>query len=332
LRHTLVEIRKYLELLVDPSSGKTLEETHAIKHIGYDEEKDTIVLLIELSTKALEFTAVLNRQIAKIVKLDLGYKGVLINYEQARIEGLAKQLRILGIASGKGGVGKSTITANLAYALKASGKNVGIIDADIYGSNMPKIFDVEGEELIGSDDGQLYPLIKDGIELVSAAFLMGDQKVLMWRGPMLGKILDVFFKKTMWSSTLDYLLIDLPPGTGDVMMDIKNLVPDAKILIITTPHISAASIAIKAGFAAKELKQDIIGVVENMSYYQLDGLKHYLFGQGGGETVAKTLGIKLIASIPIGQPISGHHSIFTSTEPIGIIYLHLAKAIMDAWI
>lgn len=331
LRHTNAEIQNYLESLVDPSNGKTLKETDAIKHIGYDAEKDTIVLLIELSTKSLEFTAVLNRQIAKIVKLDLGYKGVVIEYEQARIKNFTKQLRILGVASGKGGVGKSTITANLAIALKASGKKVGIIDADIYGSNMPKIFDLEQEELMGSEDGQLYPIVKDGIELVSAAFLMGDNKVLMWRGPMLGKILEVFFKKTLWSTDLDYLLIDLPPGTGDVMMDVKNLVPDAKILIITTPHISASSIAIKAGFAAKELKQDVIGVIENMSYYEFDGITHYLFGKGGGEAVANTLAIKLIGSIPIGQPISGHHSLFASTEPIGILYLHIAKEIMDAW-
>jgi ATP-binding protein involved in chromosome partitioning len=132
----------------------------------------------------------------------------------------------------------------------------------------------------------------------------------------------------LWSRDLDYLLIDLPPGTGDVMMDVKNLVPDAKILIVTTPHISASSIAIKAGFAAKELKQDLIGVIENMSFYEIDGIRHELFGKGGGAEVAKTLNIELIGSIPIGQPVSGHHSIFSPTEPIGLVYLHLARKIM----
>jgi ATP-binding protein involved in chromosome partitioning len=147
---------------------------------------------------------------------------------------------------------------------------------------------------------------------------------------MLGKILKVFFESTLWSPDLDYLLIDLPPGTGDVMMDVKNLVPDAKILIVTTPHVSASSIAIKAGFAANELHQTLIGVIENMSYYEVNGVRHDLFGKGGGAEVAKTLGIDFIGSIPIGQPISGHHSLFTPVEPIGIVYLHLAKKIMKA--
>jgi len=328
---TLEQIRAKIENLIDSSRGKTLKETNAIRHIGIDEEKNAVVLLIEIGVKSPEYTALLTRMIAKIVKIDLGFAGVRIEYEQARIPGLAKPVKILGIASGKGGVGKSTVTANLAYAFRESGKKVGIIDADVYGSNMPKIFDVENHELLGTEDGNLYPCVKDGIELVSAAFLMGDQKVLMWRGPMLGKILNVFFKNTLWSSDLDYLLIDLPPGTGDVMMDVKNLVPDAKIVIVTTPHVSASSIAIKAGFAAKELKQEVIGVIENMSYYEIDGVQHAVFGKGGGEEVAKTLGIPLLGAIPLGQPASGHHSIFASTEPIGIVYLLLARKIDQAF-
>jgi len=328
MAYTLAEIRSRIETLTDPSRGTTLKETNAIKHIGIDEEKNAVVLLVEIGVKSPEFTAVLTRQIAKIVKLDFGFAGVVIEFEQMRIPGLGKQLKILGIASGKGGVGKSTVTANLAIALRESGKKVGIIDADVYGSNIPKIFDVEDQELLGSEDGNLYPILKDGIELVSAAFLMGDAKVLMWRGPMLGKILTVFFKNTLWSRDLDYLLIDLPPGTGDVMMDVKNLVPDAKIVIVTTPHVSASSIAIKAGFAAKELKQEVIGVIENMSYFEVDGKRHELFGKGGGETVAKALETVLLGAIPLGQPASGHHSLFAPTEPIGIVYLFLARKLM----
>ena len=328
MAYTLEEIRSRIETVVDPSRGTTLKDTNAIKHLGIDSEKNAVVLLLEIGVKSPEYTAVMTRLIAKIIKMDLGFAGVVIEYEQMRIPGLGKQLKILGIASGKGGVGKSTVTANLAMALKEIGKKVGIIDADVYGSNIPKIFDVEDQELQGTEDGNLYPIVKNGIELVSAAFLMSDNKVLMWRGPMLGKILNVFFKNTLWSKDLDYLLIDLPPGTGDVMMDVKNLVPDAKMVIVTTPHISAASIAIKAGFAAKELKQDVLGVIENMAFFEVDGVRHDVFGKGGGETVAKALEKDLLGSIPLGQPVSGHHSLFAPSEPIGIVYLFLARKLI----
>lgn len=327
--HTLDEIRAKIETLIDPSRGKTLKETGAIKHIGIDEEKNAVVLLLEIGVKSGEYTALLTRLVAKIVKLELGYSGVRIEYEQARIPGLGKTMKILGIASGKGGVGKSTVTANLAVSLRESGKKVGVIDADVYGSNLPKIFQVESHEIMGTEDGNLYPCEINGIELISSAFLMGDSKVLMWRGPMLGKILDVFFRRTMWSSDLDYLLIDLPPGTGDVMMDVKNLVPDAKIVIVTTPHPSASAIAIKAGFAAKELHQDVLGVIENMSFYEIAGERHEIFGKGGGEEVAKALGTEVLARIPIGQPESGDPSLFDPKEPIGILYLLLARKIVQ---
>lgn len=327
--HTLDEIRARIETLTDPSRGKTLKETGSIKHLGIDEEKNAVVLLVEIGVKSPEYTALLTRLIAKIVKLELGYSGVRVEYEQARIPGLAKTMKILGIASGKGGVGKSTVTANLAIALRESGKKVGVIDADVYGSNLPKIFGVENHEILGTEDGNLYPCETEGIELVSSAFLMGDSKVLMWRGPMLGKILDVFFRHTLWSSDLDYLLIDLPPGTGDVMMDVKNLVPDAKILIVTTPHPSASAIAIKAGFAARELHQDVIGVIENMSYYEIAGERHQIFGKGGGDEVAKALETEVLARIPIGQPVSGDPSRFDPKEPIGLLYLLLARRVVQ---
>lgn len=321
------EIRSRIEQVLDPSRNKTLKDLNAIKHIGIDEEKNVVKLIIEVGLKAPDITTPITRNIAKIIKYDMAFSGVVVEYEEVRVP-KNNPLKVLGIASGKGGVGKSTITANLAYALKEMGKKVGIIDADIYGSNMPKIFDVEKEELLGTEDGKLYPYVKDGIELVSAQFLMGENKVLMWRGPMLGKILKVFFESTLWSPDLEYLLIDLPPGTGDVAMDVKNFVPDAKVLIVTTPHISASSIAIKAGFAAKELSQEVIGVIENMSFFEVDGVRHELFGHGGGAEVAKALGVELIGSIPIGQPVSGHHSIFSPSEKIGIVYLHLARKIM----
>ncbi len=323
------ELREKIELVVDPSRNKTLLEANAIKHLGIDSETMTVVMIIEVGVKNNEFTSKITRAIAKIVKLEYGLNGLSIEYEQARVEAIKKAVKVIAIASGKGGVGKSTVTANLAYALTALGKKVGIVDADIYGANMPKILDLTVVELDGDESGKIYPIKKDGIEVVSTAFLMDEDKALMWRGPMLGKLLKVFFEDTIWDPELDYLLIDLPPGTGDVMMDVKTYVPDVKLLLVTTPHPSASHIAIKAGFGARELKEEVFGVIENMSYYEIDGLKHFIFGEGGGKAVAEKLGVPFIGQIPIARPKSGHHSIYQSTEYVGILYLSLARNVIQ---
>ncbi|MBN2504746.1 MAG: P-loop NTPase [Bacilli bacterium] len=329
---TIEELKEKIGSVIDPSRNHTLHDLNAIKHAGIDGDEKGVVLLIEVGKKNTDTTQVITRAIAKIVKLDLGFKSLVIDYEQARPKALTKTVKLIGVVSGKGGVGKSTVTANLAYALTSMGKKVGVIDADIYGANMPKIFECEVHELNGTPDQKLYPVEIDGIQMVSTEFLVEPDRALMWRGPMLGKVLKIFFEDTIWSQELDYLLIDLPPGTGDVMMDVKNMVPDAKMLVVTTPHPNASHIAIKAGFAAKSLNQDILGVLENMSYYEIDGVKHYIFGQGGGEIVADKLTVPFLGQIPIGQPSSGKHSIFAETERIGIIYLALAKRIMEEYL
>lgn len=328
----LESIQKQIELIMDPTRNKSLQELGAIKHIGYDAEADGIVLLLEVGKKTSEITSQMTRQIAKIVKIEHGYKSLVVDYEQARPQALSKTVKIIAIASGKGGVGKSTVTANLAYAMTSLGKKVGVIDADIYGANMPKIFECDQKELVGTADGKVYPMLIDGIEMVSTEFMVEENRALMWRGPMLGKVLKIFFEDTMWSRELDYLLIDLPPGTGDVMMDIKNFVPDAKLVLVTTPHPNASHIAIKAGFAAKSLQQDLIGVIENMAYFEADGKVYPIFGEGGGKLVADMLVVPFLGKIPIGQPSNNHHSIFPETDKIGIVYLALAKNIMDAYI
>ncbi len=321
------EILEKIKLVEDASRNSTLGSSDAIKHFGIDEENSTVMLLIEVGTKINEVTSVITRNIAKIVKLEYGYKSLVIDYEQARPKNLAKKAKIIAIASGKGGVGKSSVTANLAYALKTLGKKVGIIDADVYGANMPKILGIEVLELNGTEDGKVYPYNVDGIEMVSTEFFVEKDKALIWRGPMLGKVLKIFFEDTLWSQELDFLLIDLPPGTGDVMLDVNNIVPDAKIILVTTPHPSASHIAIKAGFAAKDLKQEIIGVVENMSFYEIGEERHTIFGEGGGKVVADKLLVPLLTQIPIGQP-KNNPSIFADTEYIGIMYLNLARKIM----
>ena len=206
----LEQIRQNIENIIDPSRNRSLKDLGAIKHIGIDEEKDNAVLLIEVGKKITEITSQITRQIAKIIKLDMGFKGLTLDYEQMRPKALTKSVKIIGIVSGKGGVGKSTITANLAYAMTSLGKKVGVIDADIYGANMPKIFECEDLELAGTPNEKIYPMVIDGIEMVSTEFLVEKDRALMWRGPLLNKVLKIFFEDTLWSKELDYLLIDLP--------------------------------------------------------------------------------------------------------------------------
>jgi len=325
MNDTLQEIRKKLEAVVDPSRAKTLGETEAIKHLGIDAEQSSVLMIVEVGVKNNEFTAQITRQIAKIVKLEHGFKGLTVEYQQKRPDAIVKTVKVLLVASGKGGVGKSTVSANLAYAFTSLGKKVALVDADIYGANLPKILDIDAVELDGDDQGKIFPIEKDGIEVVSTAFLMDSDKALMWRGPMLGKLLKVFFEDTRWSKDIDVMIVDLPPGTGDVMMDVGSFIRDAKIVLVTTPHPSASHIAIKAGFGALELKQDIIGVIENMSYYEIDGKRHAIFGEGGGKAVAEKLAVPLIGQLPIMRPESGHHSIYKSTEYVGMLYLNLAR-------
>lgn len=325
MNDNLQEIRRKLEAVVDPSRAKTLGETEAIKHLGIDAEQSAVLMIVEVGVKNNEFTAQITRQIAKIVKLEYGFKGLTIEYQQKRPDAIEKTVKVLLVASGKGGVGKSTVSANLAYAFTSLGKKVALVDADIYGANLPKILDIDAVELDGDDQGKIFPIEKDGIEVVSTAFLMDSDKALMWRGPMLGKLLKVFFEDTRWSKDIDVMIVDLPPGTGDVMMDVGGFIRDVKIVLVTTPHPSASHIAIKAGFGALELKQDIIGVIENMSYYEIDGKRHAIFGEGGGKAVAEKLAVPLIGQLPIMRPESGHHSIYKPTEYVGMLYLNLAR-------
>ncbi len=319
------EIKSKLLNVVDPGSNQTLGEVDAIKHVGVD-ENNAVILIIDVADKATEFTKQIQRDIAKIVKIDLGFSGVKIEFQKRKIHN--KNAKTLLIASGKGGVGKSTVTANLAYALMRMGKKVAIIDADIYGANMPKILGGVGHQLLADANNKVFPFEVDGIQMVSTEYLVEKNRALMLRGPMLGKILKIFFEDTLWNEEIDYFLVDLPPGTGDVMMDIKNFSEDAKMVLVTTPQASAAHIAIKAGYAAKDLSQELLGVVENMSYYDVNGEDHFIFGQGGGQKVADELLVPLLEKLPI---VPTDKPIYKESDVAGMIYLNLARKIMKLY-
>lgn len=213
----------------------------------------------------------------------------------------ASQVKFIAVASGKGGVGKSTVTVNLAVALARLGKRVGLIDADIYGFSVPDMMGIEDRPIIV--DNYIIPQERFGVKVMSMGFFVEDNSPVVWRGPILGKMLRNFFQEVQWGE-LDYMLLDLPPGTGDVALDIHQMIPQSKEIIVTTPHSTAAFVAARAGTMAIHTKHEIIGIIENMSYLQCGscGEKKYVFGRGGGAKLAEELHVDLLAQLPLGTP------------------------------
>ena len=216
--------------------------------------------------------------------------------------------KVLMVASGKGGVGKSTVTTNLAAALAAQGFNVGVMDADIWGYSVPRMLGVDGE--LRSLDGQIVPLtrtIGDGrLEVVSMGFLVDrEDSALMWRGLMLNRAVQHFCEDVRWSDDLDYLLIDMPPGTGDVQMGLAKMLPRAEMIIVTTPATAAQKVAARVVDMGRKNYLRIVGVIENMSYLATpDGGRHAVFGSGGGEALALEVGVPLLGRIPLEAAVA----------------------------
>ncbi|ACV78538.1 Mrp/NBP35 family ATP-binding protein [Nakamurella multipartita] len=211
--------------------------------------------------------------------------------------------RVYAIASGKGGVGKSTVTVNLAAALAARGLAVGVLDADVYGFSIPRMLGVTGKPTRVGD--MILPPVAHGVKVISVGMFVDGNVPVVWRGPMLHRALQQFLADVYWGD-LDVLLLDLPPGTGDIAISTAQLIPTAEILVVTTPQAAAAEVAERAGSIVNQTRQRIVGVVENMSAMTLpDGTRLELFGSGGGESVAASLGrltgttVPLLGQIPL---------------------------------
>lgn len=211
---------------------------------------------------------------------------------------------VIAVASGKGGVGKSSVTVNLALALAQQGRTVGILDADIYGHSIPAMLGVADARPTSVDD-MIMPVPTLGIKVISIGMLKPRRdQVVAWRGPILDRAITQMLADVYWGD-LDFLLLDLPPGTGDVAISLGQKLPNAEVLVVTTPQQAAAEVAERAGTMASMMNQRVIGVVENMSYYavsvagQAEPERHYIFGQGGGEEVASTLSTRLGYAVPL---------------------------------
>jgi ATP-binding protein involved in chromosome partitioning len=213
---------------------------------------------------------------------------------------LAQVSNVFCIGSGKGGVGKSSVTANLAAALAAEGKRVGVLDADVWGYSQPRMLGLGAERPTVNAERKLVPLTAaDGIKVMSIGFFVEQDAAVVWRGPMLHKALQQFLEDVDWGE-LDFLLIDLPPGTGDVSMTLAQLLPQAKFLIVTTPQPVAQKVARRSAEMAAKLKLEIAGVIENMSgFVTPSGERFALFGEGGGQLLAEELEVPLLAKIPL---------------------------------
>ena len=213
---------------------------------------------------------------------------------------LAQVANVICVGSGKGGVGKSTVTANLAAALAADGKQVGVLDADVWGYSQPRMLGLGAERPRVNGERKLVPLsAHDGIRVMSIGFFIEQDAAVVWRGPMLHKALQQFLEDVEWGE-LDYLLIDLPPGTGDVSMTLAQLLPQAKFVIVTTPQAVAQKVARRSAEMASKLKLEIAGVIENMSAFVTpEGERYELFGEGGGELLADELDVPLLANVPL---------------------------------
>ena len=205
--------------------------------------------------------------------------------------------RVIAVSSGKGGVGKSSVTAHLGVALARLGKTVGIIDADVWGFSIPKMLGVDrGPTVI---DETLLPPEIHGVRVMSMDFFVPPDQAVIWRGPMLHKAMEQFLADVYWGDP-DYLLIDMPPGTGDIAISMSQFLPRAQAIIVTTPQITAQRVAKRAALMAEKVNQEVLGVVENMSWFTgNDGVRYPIFGEGGGEALASELDVPLLAQVPL---------------------------------
>ncbi|MFD1137956.1 Mrp/NBP35 family ATP-binding protein [Paenibacillus urinalis] len=275
-----------------------------------------------------------NTEAAEPTDEEVLVKGHAAGMENNDLLDPASGVQFIAIASGKGGVGKSTVSVNLAAALARQEKRVGIIDADIYGFSVPDMMGIE--EAPAVVDGAIQPVERFGVKVMSMGFFVQENSPVVWRGPMLGKMLRQFFSDVNWGS-LDYMILDLPPGTGDIALDVHQMIPQSKEIIVTTPHATAAFVAARAGAMAIQTQHEILGVIENMAYYQCGpcGEKDYVFGRGGGGRLAESLHTELLAQIPLGNP--DNHisepdfspSVYKDHTEIGQMYNDVAAAIID---
>ena len=223
-----------------------------------------------------------------------------LGHEEGRVNQFmapGSRTRVLGISSGKGGVGKSSVTVNTAIALARRGHEVAVLDADVYGFSVPKMLGITSDPVVIDD--MIVPPVAHGIKVISIGFFVEENQPVMWRGPMLHKALEQFLVDVLWGD-VDYLLVDMPPGTGDVALSMSQYLSRSEMFVVTTPQAAAQRVAQRTAYMARKVNLPLRGVIENMSWFTGDDGKRYeIFGSGGGADLAATLGVPLIGQIPL---------------------------------
>ncbi len=207
--------------------------------------------------------------------------------------------RVIGVSSGKGGVGKSSVTVNVAVALAGAGHSVAILDADVYGFSVPAMLGLAGTQGLTMSDGKVQPPTAFGVRVMSMGFFANEDQPVIWRGPMLHKALEQFLGDVDWGSP-DFLLVDMPPGTGDVALSMSQYLPASEVYVVTTPQVAARRVAQRSAYMARKLNLPLRGVIENMSWFSgPDGSRYEIFGSGGGAQLAEELGVPLLGQVPL---------------------------------
>jgi ATP-binding protein involved in chromosome partitioning len=301
---TIELVRSALSKVEDPELKKDLVSLGMVKDIQVEGGKVTVE--VQLTTPACPLKDKIRKDCEDAVKVLPGVTDVVINLTAKTTTGMPRKEAIPGVknvvavASGKGGVGKSSLAVNLALALSRTGAKVGILDADIYGPSIPIMLGIPYGKKPPVDDNKIIPHEKFGLKIMSVGFFVEEDKPLIWRGPMLNKTLETFIRDVNWGE-LDYLIVDLPPGTGDVQLSVSQMLPITCGVIVTTPQDVALKDVIKAAEMFRALEVPICGVVDNMSVFTCDGCgkEHKIFGDRSAERVAKEVGGELLGEIPI---------------------------------
>jgi ATP-binding protein involved in chromosome partitioning len=317
---TREQVLEALRSVIDPELRRDIVELEMVRSINVH-PNGVVDVMVSLTTAGCPIRTHFETSVAQAVRGLEGVIGVnvsfdvLADHEKAALgrklgraslpEGaLAQVQNVICIGSGKGGVGKSSVTANLAAALAAQGKRVGVLDADVWGYSQPRMLGLGAERPKVNAQRKIVPLrAHDGISVMSIGFFVEEDSAVVWRGPMLHKALQQFLEDVEWGA-LDYLLIDLPPGTGDVSMTLAQLLPQAKFVVVTTPQPVAQKVARRSAEMATKLKLEIAGVIENMSgFVTPTGERYQLFGEGGGQLLAEELEVPLLAKVPLTLPL-----------------------------
>jgi ATP-binding protein involved in chromosome partitioning len=310
------QVRQALRSVLDPEIGRPIEDIGMLRSIEIDGGRVEVHVLLTIEGCPLkdritnDVTAAV-QPIAGVERVDVR----LTPMSQEQREGLVSTLRggapapqqkiqfppstsVIAVASGKGGVGKSSVTVNLAAALAAEGRKVGVLDADVWGFSVPRMLGVSGKPV--GFENMIMPLEGHGVKVISMGFFVPDDTPVIWRGPMLHKAIEQFLGDVYWGD-LDFLLCDLPPGTGDVSISLASFLPGASMLVVTTPQEAARTVAERAGRMAERTNLRPIGVVENMSWFVCPhcGEREAIFGEGGGQEAADHLSVPLMAQVPL---------------------------------